>query len=145
MTPQTERTSRRHVPALQGARLTNIRCAQSELVLSFSREDQDEIHLICKPEGHVINGPDGQPIPVITGMKYETGTGALIIMQEATQLAGEAYEIIGQLVTGTALDSERGIFGVQFGEYAAILSQNGLQVIHSKELKVEFQKPLLTV
>jgi hypothetical protein len=61
-------------------------------------------------------------------------------------LAGEATEILGLQVSNAHHDPISGVFGIQLGpEYGVVITPGGLKVLHTKELEVEFRKPLVIV
>jgi hypothetical protein len=128
-------------------RLVAIRVASKEMVLSFEKDGR-QLHLICTPEGHLVTPPEGQgqPFVHITGMKYETGTGELSILADSTELAGEAVEVIGLEVSQATHDPRNHVFGLQLGpNYGVIITPGGMKVLYTKELEVEFRKPLVIV
>jgi len=128
-----------------GMSLKSVRLASKELVLSFEGEGP-AAHLICQPEGNLVTPPDGgQPFVHITGMKYEIGTGDLAILADVQELAGEAAEVLGKIVTQTSYDARQGVFGLQLGaEYGIIITPAGMRVLYTKELACEFRKPLVS-
>ncbi len=139
-----------------GMTLKRVRAAARELVVSFESEYWKTIdvphtdfqaHLICTPEGNLVQPPDEtkKPFMHITGMKYEIGTGELSILADVQELAGEAFEVIGKIVTNANHDARTGIFGLMLGdEYSLLITPMGVKVLYTKELTVEFRKPLVT-
>lgn len=131
-----------------GMTLKRVRAAARELVVSFESEHTDfQTHLICTPEGNLVKPPDEtkKPFMHITGMKYEIGTGELSILADVQELAGEAFEVIGKIVTNANHDARTGIFGLMLGdEYSLLITPMGVKVLYTKELTVEFRKPLVT-
>ena len=130
-------------PSLVGMTLKQIRVAHKEMIVTF--EGTEETHLICTPEGQLITPPDGgQPFVQITRMKYEIGTGPMTILAESQVLAGEATEILDRRVTQASHDPNNHVFGIQLGaEYGLIITPMGMKVLYTKELNVEFRKPLV--
>ena len=131
------------INTLIGTVLSKVIVAESELVLTFTRVGADDIHLICRPEAHIVTDPTGSQIPHVTGMKYEIGTGPMTVLADCQELYGTAAEVLGRTVTGASHDPRTSVFGVQFGEYSVVLSMAGLTVLYSKQLQVEFRKPLV--
>ncbi len=136
-----------------GMTLKRVRAAARELVVSFESEHTDfQTHLICTPEGNLVKPPDEtkKPFMHITGMKYEIGTGELSILADVQELAGEAFEVIGKIVTNANHDARMGSFGLMLGDeiarvaYSLVITPMGVKVLCSKELTVEFRKPLVT-
>ena len=147
MKVEPRKTQQETSPSLIGARLVNIKVASKEIVVSFFK-DGVELHLICTPEGHLITPPEGQgdPFVHVTGMKYETGTGELSILADFQELAGEAIEVLGMEVSQATYDSRNHVFGIQLGpHYGIIITPGGMKVLYTKELEVEFRKPVLIV
>ena len=130
-------------PSLVGMTLKQIRVAHKEMIVTF--EGTEDAHLICTPEGQLITPPDGgQPFVQITRMKYEIGTGPMTILAESQVLAGEATEILDRRVTQASHDPNNHVFGIQLGaEYGLIITPMGMKVLYTKELNVEFRKPLV--
>jgi hypothetical protein len=127
-----------------GRILSKVILAQAELVLTFERYGEEALHLICRPEAHLVTDPDtGQQIPHFTGMKYEIGHGAMTVLADYEELAGEAAEVLGREATGADHDPRISFFGVQFGQYGLLITMAGLTALYIKELKVEFKEPVV--
>ena len=129
-------------PSLVGMILKQIRVAHKEMIVTF--EGTEDAHLICTPEGQLITPPDGGQLVQITRMKYEIGTGPMTILAESQVLAGEATEILDRRVTQASHDPNNHVFGIQLGGgYGLIITPMGIKVLYTKELNVEFRKPLV--
>jgi len=129
-------------PSLVGMTLKQIRVAHKEMIVTF--EGTEDAHLICTPEGQLITPPDGGQLVQITRMKYEIGTGPMTILAESQVLAGEATEILDRRVTQASHDPNNHVFGIQLGGgYGLIITPMGIKVLYTKELNVEFRKPLV--
>lgn len=143
--PRTTSAQLRGPSLLVGMTLKQIRVAHKEMIVTFEGEGTEETHMICTPEGQLITPPDGgQPFVQITRMKYEIGTGPMTILAESQVLAGEATEILDRRVTQASHDPNNHVFGIQLGgEYGLIITPMGMKVLYTKELNVEFRKPLV--
>ena len=145
--PRTTSAQLRGPSLLVGMTLKQIRVAHKEMIeMIVSFEGTEDAHLICTPEGQLITPPDGgQPFVQITRMKYEIGTGPMTILAESQVLAGEATEILDRRVTQASHDPNNHVFGIQLGgEYGLIITPMGMKVLYTKELNVEFRKPLVS-
>jgi hypothetical protein len=130
--------------SLAGMTLTNIQVAAKELVVSFRDARGDEFHLICSPTGNVITPANGgTPFVHVTGMKYEMGSGPLSILTARQQISGEAAEILGKQVVSTNYHEKIATFGIMCGSYSLIVCPNGIKVVYTKELKMEWRTPLV--
>jgi hypothetical protein len=140
--PRTTSAQLRWPSLLVGMTLKQIRVAHKEMIVTF--EGTEDAHLICTPEGQLITPPDGGQLVQITRMKYEIGTGPMTILAESQVLAGEATEILDRRVTHASHDPNNHVFGIQLGgEYGLIITPMGIKVLYTKELNVEFRKPLV--